>query len=86
MGAPPETPLGPPGLGGLNPSESEQFVLDPGDKEIFRFSMYSFSFWLLDSSEFVSVRSACNCSIDWKRYYVLIRINFYLFQIKSMYF
>ena len=35
MGAPPETPPGPPGLGGLNPSESERFVLDPGDKEIF---------------------------------------------------
>ena len=39
MGAPPETPPGPPGLGGLNPSESERFVLDPVDKEIFRVSI-----------------------------------------------
>ena len=46
MGAPPETPPGPPGLG-LNASESERFVLDPGDKEIFIFSMYFFSFGLL---------------------------------------
>ena len=35
MGAPPETPPGPPGLGGLNPSESERFVLDPVNTRLY---------------------------------------------------